>query len=270
MNNVKLSRIPGFVYALGCYAAVNAALVYMILFVNDLFIPGGVSAAPAANTATAVFIDLALVVLWGVQHSVMARRGFKEVLTRIIPKYAERATYCLASAAALAVVCYFWITVPGVAWAFEGEAVRWALAIGGGAGWVLLLAATFEIDHFELFGVRQAWAALFGRELKPHRFQARYIYAWVRHPIQTGILMGVWLAPTMSMSRLLFASLMTLYVLVGLYFEERDLVRQFGERYRRYMREVPRLFPVTVKTPRMPAANEVVSIEQPAEIVSRS
>ena len=263
MNNLKLSRIPAFAYAVACYAAVNASLVYMILFVNDLLIPNGVSAAPATNTAAAVFVDLALVIIWGLQHSVMARKGFKDMLTRVVPKYAERATYCLASAGALAMVCYFWVTVPGVAWSFESEIWRWAMAIGGGAGWVLLLAATFEIDHFELFGVRQAWAALFGRELKPHKFQARYIYAWIRHPIQTGILMGVWLAPTMSTSRLLFASLMTLYVLVGLYFEEKDLVRQFGERYRRYMREVPRLFPVTVKTPAVSISSDVPSLEQP-------
>ena len=240
----NFNHAASLLYALVCYAAVNAALVYMILFVNDVLVPRGVSAAPASEWTTALFINLLLVVMWGVQHSVMARRRFKEVWTRIIPQYAERATYCLASALALAAVCYFWVALPGVAWHIEPEPLRWFLVIAGLSGWVLLLAATFEIDHFELFGVKQAWWALRGQEAPEAKFQARFIYAVVRHPIQTGIVMGVWLTPTMSVSRLLFAALMTVYILIGLYFEERDLVRQFGARYLRYMRQVPRLIPL--------------------------
>ena len=272
MKTMKLSQLPGLIYALICYGAVNASLVYLILFVNDLFLPRGVSAEPAADVTTALFINFVLVLLWGVQHSVMARRSFKEMWTRIIPKYAERATYCLASSVALAAVCFYWVAVPGVVWDIGAEPVRWALAGAGALGWVLLLAATFEIDHFELFGVKQAWAALNGRTVSEHAFQARYIYAWIRHPIQTGFLLGMWLTPTMSTSRFIFASAMTLYILVGLYFEEKDLVRQFGDRYRRYMRDVPKLFPIAVKTPQPTVStDEGLGVDLPSiEIASRS
>ena len=265
MTSEKTAHRLGLSYALFCYAAVNAALVYMILFVNDLFIPG-VSRDPTSNWGIAMFVNITLIVLWGLQHSVMARRKFKEVWTRIIPPYTERATYCLASAVALAGVCFFWVPMTSVAWDVEPTSLRWLLVLGGMSGWVLLLAATFEIDHFELFGVKQAWAVLQGRELQPHAFQARYIYAWVRHPIQTGFLLGMWLTPTMSASRLTFSAMMTVYIFVGLYFEERDLIRHFGQRYLRYMREVPRLFPVPV--PNLPENG--TSLDDAAEVPRRS
>lgn len=251
----RWSRLPGLLYALACYLITNLGLVYMILFVNNLLVPRGVDGPPSPDLPSALFVNLGLVLLWGIQHSGMARRSFKTVWTKVIPPYTERATYCLASAVALAAVCYFWVPIPDQAWDLSASPYGWILAAAGCMGWALLLLSTFEIDHFELFGIKQAWQAFSGTESPRERFQAKYIYAWIRHPIQTGILMGMWLTPTMSMSRLLFASTMTVYILVGLYFEERDLIRQFGDRYVRYMGEVARLVPFTMWAggPKLPA-----------------
>lgn len=242
MSAERSGTVWGFVYGLLCYAAFNASFAYFVLFTNDLLVPG-VSQAPTHHWATAIAINLGLVLLWGLQHSVMARRRFKVWWTRIIPAHTERATYCLASALALAAICYFWSPLPGTVWDVETPAARVALHGLGVSAWLLLLAASFEIDHFELFGLKQTYFALRGRGLPPPAFQVKRIYRTVRHPIQTGVLFGLWATPTMGTSRLMFAATLTAYVFLGLYFEERDLVAQFGERYLRYMREVPKVIP---------------------------
>lgn len=230
-------------YALFCYACTHLGLGTFILYVNDVLLPFGVNDPATLAWPAALAINVGLIVGWGLQHSVMARGRFKRWWTSIIPAYTERATYCLASAIALFAVCALFQPLPGMAWALQGDAVRVGLTALGLSGWVLLLLASFEIDHFELFGLRQAFDARAGRRPAPATFKAGPIYARVRHPIQTGLLFGMWLTPTMSMTRLVFASLMTIYVLVGLYFEERDLVRSFGQRYVAYMAAVPRLLP---------------------------
>lgn len=264
-----LSRTLALVFALLCYVATNVGLVAMIVFVNDLYPPLSVSGPAILGFLGAFAVNVGLTLMWGLQHSVMARASFKAALQRILPSSVERALYCLASAGALVLVCVFWAPIPGELWSLEGDALRVGVSAVGWLGWVLLLAATFEIGHFELFGLRQAWAAFRGQSMPRAPFQARFIYSRVRHPIQTGLLIGMWIAPTMSASRALFAGMMTFYMLVGLYFEERDLVRQFGDRYLKYMREVPRLIPLPlprrlVARLRTEPASELASTAEPS------
>jgi protein-S-isoprenylcysteine O-methyltransferase Ste14 len=230
-------------YASACYLAFLGSFAYFILFLDNLFVPIGVDTGPTRPWPVALAIDLGLVLLWGLQHSIMARRRFKQAWTRIIPPHTERATYCAASAIALFIVCIGWSPLPGVAWNLGLEPVRWLLHALAAGGWLLMVVATFEIDHFGLFGLRQPYYALTGRNLADAGFRTKLVYRFVRHPIQTGIVFGMWSAPTMTASRLVFATLMTAYIFVGLAYEERDLIREFGERYRRYIHEVPKLIP---------------------------
>lgn len=239
----------GFAYAMFCYAAFQATFVYFILFLNGVVVPKGIDDGVARSLPIALALNLGLVVLWGLQHSVMARKSFKERWTRIVPAHTERATFCLASVVALMVVMLGWTPTVGAVWEVDSALVRNAIIGLQAAGWILLLAASHEIDHYELFGLKQPFYAMKGKSMPEHHFQTKRIYRFVRHPIQTGVFIGMWAAPTMSTSHFMFASLMTVYILVGLYFEERDLVRQFGDRYRRYQRTVPRLLPWRAPAP---------------------
>jgi protein-S-isoprenylcysteine O-methyltransferase Ste14 len=242
-DHAPRGTILGVLYAGACYLVFQGTFVYFILFVNGAWVPKGVQDGVLRPVPIALAIDLGLVLLWGLQHSVMARRSFKERWTRLVPPHVERATYGLASALALGVVMIGWSPIAGTVWVVESSFARGAiLALQVGA-WLLLVAASFEIDHYETFGLKQPLQAMRGRSGDPIDFQAKRIYRIVRHPIQTGIFVGIWAAPEMSWSRFVFASLMTVYIFVGLYFEERDLIREFGERYRRYQAEVPRLLP---------------------------
>ncbi len=253
----------GFVYAILCYLCFQAAFVYFILFLNGVLVPKGVDDGTVRALPVALAINLGLVLLWTLQHSVMARKSFKARWTRVVPPHTERATFCLASSVALMVVMLGWAPVEGTVWTFDSAVARGAIFSLQAAGWILLVAASHEIDHYELFGLRQPFYAMKGKRMPEFHFQAKRIYRFVRHPIQTGVLIGMWAAPTMSSSRLMFACMMTGYVLVGLYFEERDLVRQFGERYRRYQREVPRLVPWrTPQPPELPPEAQPVSTDR--------
>lgn len=233
-------------YAVCCYFAGVAGLAYCVLFVND-FIVAGVSQPATHNLGVALATNLGLLLFWGAQHSIMARSWFKKRWTRWIPAHTERATYCLASGVALAVVCAGWAPVGGTAWSIDAA---WFGALGF-AGWGVLLLATFEIDHFELFGLRQPWRAWRGIDAPTPRFQQRYLYRIVRHPIQLGVLMGLWLTEEMTVSRLVFAVSMTVYIAIGLHFEERALVRELGSDYEDYRRRVPMLIPF-LRWPRTP------------------
>jgi protein-S-isoprenylcysteine O-methyltransferase Ste14 len=230
-------------YAALCYVAFLASFAYLVLFLNGVGVPKAVNDGVLRPWPLAVAIDVGLVLLWGLQHSVMARRSFKSWWTRWVPAHTERATYCLASAVALGISMAGWSPLPAVLWDPTSSGVRLALYAVQGLGLVTLLGATFEIDHFELFGLRQPWHALRGEPLPEHAFQARFIYRFVRHPIQTGVFFAMWSHPTMTVGHALFAGLMTAYILVGLYFEERDLVAHFGAQYAEYRKRVPKLIP---------------------------
>ena len=233
-----------FLYGVAAYVAGLAALVYLVGFCADLIVPRSVDVGPSAPIVHAVVVDLLLVAAFGLQHSVMARRGFKRRWTRIVPPAIERSTYLLGTCAVLALLFRFWLPIPTpIVWKLEhgaAPALVWALFC---FGWLLALVSTFLIDHFELFGLRQATARLLQRAVPEGRFRTPFLYRHVRHPLYAGLLLAFWSAPVMTTGRLLFAAACTAYILVGVAFEERDLLRQFGERYRAYRDEVGMLVP---------------------------
>lgn len=236
-------------YGVAAYMAGLAALLYLIGFSGNLLVPKSVDIGPGAPWIQALSIDLALLVLFGLQHSVMARRGFKRRWTRLIPAAVERSTYVLATCAVLALMFWLWVPVAApVVWRVEGDAgltLLWSLFW---LGWSLVLVSTFLINHCELFGLQQVFARLKGREPPPTRFETPLLYRYVRHPLYVGLLLSLWAVPVMTAGRLLFAIGLSAYILIGIGFEERDLLLQFGERYRRYRAEVGMLLPRRTRT----------------------
>lgn len=233
-----------FLYGVAAYTAGLAALLYLIGFSGNLLVPKSVDIGPDAPWAVALSIDVVLVVLFGVQHSVMARRDFKRWWTRVVPAAVERSTYLLATCVVLALLFWLWVPVATpVVWRVEGTAgvtLLWSLF---GLGWLLVLVSTFLINHFELFGLQQVFARLKGRAVPATSFETPLLYRYVRHPLYAGLLLSLWAIPVMTAGRLLFAIALSAYILIGIGFEERDLVQQFGERYRRYRAEVGMLLP---------------------------
>lgn len=233
-----------FFYGLAAYSGCLAALLYFIGFSGNLLVPKSVDAGTGAPGLEALGIDLLLLVLFGVQHSVMARRGFKRWWTRVVPPAVERSTYVVATCAVLALLFWFWVPIEApVVWQVEhgvGAALLWG---GFGLGWLLVLLSTFLINHFELFGLQQVFARLTQRALPEARFKTPMLYHYVRHPLYVGLLLSFWSVPVMTAGRLLFALGFSAYILIGIALEERDLLLQFGERYRRYRAEVGMLLP---------------------------
>ena len=233
-----------FLYGVAGYVACLATLLYFVAFSGNLLVPKSVDVGAGAAWFEALATDLLLLALFGVQHSVMARQGFKRWWTRVVPPPVERSTYVVATCAVLALMFWFWvpITTP-VVWQVErtpGVAILWALF---GLGGVLVLVSTFLLNHFELFGLLQVFARLTQRALPEAQFRTPLLYRYVRHPLYVGLLLGLWSVPVMTAGRLLFALGLSLYILIGITFEERDLVRQFGERYRIYRKQVGMLIP---------------------------
>ena len=229
-------------YAVVAYLIGVGGLAYMILWMAGLA-PGAFGSPLSASAVGAFVGDVCLLMLWSVQHSVMARARFKDGLTKIIPAAAERSTYVLMSGAVLFVMVAFWSPMPQVIWNAQHGLARVVLWGSFIAGWTFLLVATFGTNHFELFGLRQAYLHYKGVAYSPLPFTRTGIYGWMRHPIQTGVLIGIWSVPTMHLDHLIMSSGLTIYVFVGLCFEERDLIRSFGEQYERYRAEVGGLWP---------------------------
>ena len=239
-----MGAISAFVFGLLAYACGLTALVYSIGFVGNLVVPKSIDVGATGSIAEAVVVNVLLLGLFAVQHSVMARRSFKRWWTRIVPHSVERSAYVLAASAVLGLLLWQWqpIPEPGV-WSVESPAAVALLWLVFGLGWTILFVSTFLIDHFELFGLRQVFAPLLGRTPPALEFKTPLIYRYVRHPIYLGFLLAFWSAPVMTAGHLLFAVATTGYILLGIFFEERDLVAQFGERYRRYRAQVGMLVP---------------------------
>lgn len=230
-----------FVYSLIAYAVGMGGLVFFILFQGDLLIPHTINTVGSTALMAGLAVNLLLILLWGVQHSIMARAGFKQVLTKFIPVAAERSTYSLATGLCLVAIALWWQGNTTVVWHMAG--LEMPLRVLSLIGWSITVWATFQIDHFDLFGVKEPFANLTGRTYTQRQFVTPFLYRYMRHPIQTGVLVGMWSQALMTQGQLLLTVTMTVYVFIGLFFEEKDLVKHFGERYLAYMKQVPRLFP---------------------------
>jgi protein-S-isoprenylcysteine O-methyltransferase Ste14 len=232
-------------YAVAGYLLTLGVLVYTIGFLARWGVPKNIDSAAGAPWPAAVAIDAALLLLFAVQHTVMARGAVKRRSARLFGAHAERATYVVATGAVLVTLLAAWQPLPATAWRLTGPAAVTVYAVFA-AGWLVALGATFMVSHTDLFGLRQAWRHARGREYEPPAFTRRGLYARVRHPLMTGFLIAFWAAPTMTAGHLLFAAAATGYIGVGIAFEERDLIAGLGDTYRAYRAEVPAVVPAVI------------------------
>jgi len=246
-----MKRIAVLLYSLFCYQVFLATFLYAVGFIGNLIVPKSIDSVPEVTLGAALFINTLLLVVFAVQHSVMARPWFKRAWTRIVPVAAERSTYVLFSSLALILLFALWQPMGGIIWNLQNEAARIALYSAYGLGWLLVLVSTFAIDHFDLFGLRQAWFFARGKEYTQSDFKQPILYRIVRHPLYVGWLFVIWATPTMTIAHLFFAIVTTLYILVGIQFEEHDLQNAHPE-YKEYKRKVPMLIPALGRLFRKP------------------
>ena len=245
-----IQRALLFVYGVACYAVFLASFLYAIGFIGGFLVPTRLDGPAQGSVAAALAVDLGLLTVFALQHSVMARRGFKAWWTRIVPKPAERATYTLLSSLALFLMFWQWRPLGGVVWEVETAALRGSLYGVFFAGLAIVLASTFLINHFDLFGLRQVWLHLIGKPYTPLRFRTPLLYRLVRHPLYVGWLLTFWATPTMTAAHLVFAIATTAYILIAIRLEERDLVHEHGASYEAYRASVPMLVPSLARTSR--------------------
>lgn len=239
---------PGLIfYGIFCYAFFNISFLYMAGFLLDLTVPKTINSGTPASIWSAIPVNFGLIFLFGFFHSLMARQKFKEWWTQFVPVEAERSTYVLQAAAFLMLLMVFWQPMPAEIWSVtNGWAIGFYLMFA--LGLVTVLLSTFLIDHYELFGLRQVCSASTGAPMPTPTFRTPMLYKFVRHPMQLGVIMVFFATPHMTAGHLFFAISMTVYVLIGLFFEERSLVREFGDTYRDYQTRVPMLIPNPFRT----------------------
>ncbi|HEX6729560.1 MAG TPA: isoprenylcysteine carboxylmethyltransferase family protein [Pyrinomonadaceae bacterium] len=237
-------RIAFFAYGTLSYLIFLGTFLYAIGFIGNFGVPTTLDGAARGQLGTVVAIDVGLLTLFVAQHSIMARKWFKEWWTRIVPKPIERSTYVLFSSLALILLFWQWQPLGGVVWSIEDPIAQLILRGMFAFGWVLVLVSTFLINHFDLFGLRQVWLYLLGRPYTSLQFGTPGPYRVVRHPLYVGWLFAFWSTPTMTLAHLLFSVATTVYILVAIQLEERDLIREHGETYDAYRRAVPMLIPL--------------------------
>jgi protein-S-isoprenylcysteine O-methyltransferase Ste14 len=238
-----VTRILFFVYGCLAYLLFLATFLYAVAFVGGFAVPTRLDGPATTDLLPALAVDTALLGVFAVQHSIMARRWFKRWWTQIVPWAIERSTYVLAASLALDLLFWQWRPLGGIVWSVDSPALRsfvWAIFA---YGWLQVLAMTFYINHFDLFGLRQVWLHLVGRHYTRVSFTTPAPYRFVRHPLYVGFLLAFWAAPTMTVAHLVFALLTTAYIVVAIQFEERDLAHEHGAPYQEYRRRVPMLFP---------------------------
>jgi methanethiol S-methyltransferase len=244
-----LRRMVVVGYGVIAYLLFLGVAVYMVGFLANAVVPRGIDEGTSGSLATAVVVNAALLGLFAVQHTVMARPAFKRWWTRLVPPSVERSTFVLATSLVLVLVVWLWQPMPATVWSVEAEWLRatlWAVYL---VGWAIAVGSTFMIDHFDLFGLSQVVARARERAHVPPPFRTTLLYSVVRHPIMLGFLIAFWATPDMTRGRLLFALLATAYVAIGVRFEERDLRADLGEVYERYAAEVPSLLPAPWRRP---------------------
>jgi len=244
-----MGRLLIFAFAIAAYLLFFATFLYLVAFVGDLpWVPVTVDRGPASPLAVALVVDTVLIALFGIQHSVMARPSFKRHWTRIVGTVAERSAYVVASSLVLVVLVAGWRPIPGELWHIRAPWAEWTMWGFFALGWLVVLVSTFLISHFELLGLSQAWLNLKQREAQAPRFRTPLLYKSVRHPLYAGFIIAFWATPVMTWGHLLLAVGMTLYVVIAIGHEERDLTALFGDEYRDYKRRVGMLVPGVGKT----------------------
>jgi protein-S-isoprenylcysteine O-methyltransferase Ste14 len=238
-----MSRFIAFLYGLAAYVVFFVTFLYAIGFVTGLVVPTTVDTGIAASLPEALIVNLLLMSVFAIQHSVMARRQFKQWWTKIVPASVERSTYVLFSSLALILLFWQWRAMPGVVWQIDNSQIATAVLGLSFVGWLIVLTSTFLINHFELFGLHQVANNLAGKPMPEMRFKTPVLYKVVRHPIYLGFIVAFWAAPTMTVGHLLFAAVTTAYIFVGIFLEERDLIELFGDEYRRYRERVAMIVP---------------------------
>jgi protein-S-isoprenylcysteine O-methyltransferase Ste14 len=238
-----MGRFIAFLYGLVAYAVFFASFVYAIGFVEGVVVPKTIDVGGAAPMPEALIVNLLLLSVFAVQHSLMARKQFKEWWTRIVPASVERSTYVLFSSLALALLCWQWRAMPAVVWQIADPHIANAVIGLSLVGFLIVLTSTFLINHFELFGLHQVANNLGNRPMPAPRFRTPLYYKLVRHPIYLGFIIAFWAAPTMTVGHLLFAVVTTGYIIIGTLLEERDLIEMFGDEYRGYRERVGMLVP---------------------------
>ena len=251
-------RILVFVYGSLAYLVFLGTFLYAIGFIGGFAVPTRLDGPGRGPVASALAINAALLTLFALQHSVMARPWFKDAWTRIVPEPAERSTYVLLSSLALILLFWQWRPMGGVGWSVEDPTGRLVLRGLFAFGWALVLMCTFLINHFDLFGLRQIWLHLIGKPYTRLRFVTPGPYRLVRHPLYVGWLFAFWATPTMTVAHLVFAVATTAYILVAIQLEERDLVREHGNAYEQYRQGVPMLLPLR-RRPAHPSAKRAVA-----------
>jgi methanethiol S-methyltransferase len=238
-----MGKFIAFLYGLVAYLIFFVTFLYAIGFVTGLVVPKSIDTGPVVPVAEALIVNLLLMSLFAVQHSVMARKQFKQWWTQYVPSSVERSTYVLFSSLALILLFWQWRPMPAVVWQVANPQIAMSILGLSLVGWLLVLASTFLINHFELFGLHQVANNLSGRAVASPQFKTPVFYKFVRHPIYLGFIVAFWAAPTMTMGHLLFAAVTTAYIFVGIFLEERDMVELFGDDYRRYKERVSMLIP---------------------------
>ena len=245
-----------FIYGVACYAIAFVTLLYAIGFVGNLLVPKSIDSEPRVSLGLALLIDLVVLALFAIQHSVMARPAFKRWWTRIVPKAAERSTYILFSAIALIVMFVFWEPLGGGVWDVQAPIGRDVLYGLFAFGWFLVFLSTFLINHFDLFGLRQIWLQLRKKPYKPLPFKTPMLYRMVRHPLYLGLVFGFWSTPTMTLTHLVFAIATTAYILIAIQLEENDLLAEHPE-YAQYKKRVPMLLPFLKRRQHSPSRQAI-------------
>lgn len=238
-----MKRILFLLYGVIAYFIFFGTFLYAIGFVGNLFVPKSIDGAATMPLAKAVLLDASLLLVFALQHSIMARPAFKRWWTRFIPEPAERSTYVLLASLCLLLMMWQWQPIGGVVWSIGSNVVRAILLSTYAFGWGLVLISTFLINHFDLFGLRQTWLYFSGRKYTPLPFRTPLFYRFVRHPLYLGFLIAFWSTPVMTVAHLLFALLTTGYILTAIVFEEKDLVTHFGESYVRYKQSSSKIIP---------------------------
>lgn len=244
-----MARAGIFLYGVLSYVIFLAVFLYAIAFVGNLGVPVSIDVGRLEPFSTALAIDLLLLGLFAVQHSVMARPGFKRWWTRVVPPAAERSTYVLISSLVLLLLLVEWRPMPQPLWTVTAPAAELAIGAVFWVGWIIVLLGSFMINHFDLFGLRQVYLNLVGRRYQPIEFQVGWLYRYVRHPLMFGFLLAFWAAPTMTVGHLLFALGATGYIVLGTALEERDLMRFHGDTYGEYRKRVWGFLPLGLLSP---------------------